>query len=535
MVSLILNNIKDQILQYLFNDNNKEINLFVSNKEVKLNKRWDPILNYPNELFILRRTNISRNIIVKKVIDGLLANINRVIHPILLIIFFYELQDYIKYTEISKENEDDDIVIQLTSKNKKVLKEIRPQINSTFKLYWKLLNDKKIKTFASHYFGNDLVEEIINSLYYKITVEQLINLNTTIIETKKIRFNDLCLSLDISDEVLENNLSKNKYDNFIKNKEILSEKQQEFQNKILIEINENHHLPSIDFLRKTTIYEATSKTIIDYNIKDDNLDLIYSKIMKEISKLIFKNYDEDLGFIFYLITIENMSIGDATFFLNIHNNTTKKNKGLSVKIILDIFKVWEYVDKKNFMKLIKLELDNEVYFIEQNDDFKNSLLSSLGVDRLIFLPRKSDFINCDDLIRFVKMYNKFRVSFFKTIETFLTSDDENNIIIHLLKKLNSKEEFEKFKQPLIDHFLEKIKNDDLILNIEEEFSIELDKYLPILMKSKSKFNKIDINIMKNSFGEKVSNLLEEHYDSSKSEIQNRKLIPKKIINYVSNY
>ena len=128
-----------------------------------------------------------------------------------------------------------------------------------------------------------------------------------------------------------------------------------------------------------------------------------------------------------------------------------------------------------------------------------------------------------------------KVSFFKIIETFLKSDDENNIIVHLLKKINSKEEFEEFKQPLIDHFLEKIKDEDLIINVEEEFNIELDKYLPILMKSKKKDAKIDINVMKNSFGEKISNLLEEHYDSYKSEIQNRKLIPKKVINYVSNY
>jgi len=53
------------------------------------------------------------------------------------------------------------------------------------------------------------------------------------------------------------------------------------------------------------------------------------------------------------------------------------------------------------------------------------------------------------------------------------------------------------------------------------------------MKSKNKFHNIDINIMKNSFGDKVSNLLEEHYDSSKSEIKKRTLIPKEVINYVS--
>ena len=61
---------------------------------------------------------------------------------------------------------------------------------------------------------NDLIEGIINSLYYNVTVEQLINLNQTFIETKKLRYSDLCLSIDISDEVLQKNLCKNKYDNY---------------------------------------------------------------------------------------------------------------------------------------------------------------------------------------------------------------------------------------------------------------------------------------------------------------------------------
>ena len=39
---------------------------------------------------------------------------------------------------------------------------------------------------------------------------------------------------------------------------------------------------------------------------------------------------------------------------------------------------------------------------KEKEDFKNSLLSSLGVDRLIFLPRKSDFVNCEEIIKFVK-------------------------------------------------------------------------------------------------------------------------------------
>ncbi len=529
----LLNLHKNNILKYLF-DTEKESDAFDKNKDVKLGEKWDPILNYPDELHSLKRTKTNKSTIVTRVVDSLLKNVDRAIHPLLLIILNYELRDYIKYNEMSRDDEDEMIQIQLTSKNKKYLKEIRPQINSTFRLYWKLLNDKKIQQFTNYYIDNDLVEAIINSLYYQLTVEQLIKLNQTPIETKKVRFNDLCLSLDVDEELLQKKLSPIKYDKFLKLKNNLNEKQKDFQTKILIEINESHHMPSIDFLRKTSIYETTCKTIIDYNITNDDIEIVYEKILKEISKTIFKNYDEDLGIIFYLTNIENMEIGIATFFLDIYN-ATKKNKGIPMKNILNVFNNWEFVDKNKFMKLIKTELDSEAYFVSKEEDIKYSLLTSLGVDRLIFLPRKDDFVDTEQIINFVKMYNKFREGFFRTIETFLNNDDETNIVVYLLKKLTSREDFERFKEPLINSFLEKILNEDLIVAVEEKYKIELDKWLPILMKSKSKYHNIDTNIMKNSFGNKVANIIEERYDSSKSEIKKRALIPKEVIEFIFNH
>ncbi len=533
MAQDLLNKHKNNILLYLF-DTEKKCDIFEKNKEIELNEKWDSILNYPNELYSLRRSTTTKSNILSRVIDSLLKNINRVMHPILLIIFNYELRDYIKYNEMSRDDDTQPIQIQLTSKNKKYLKEIRPQINSTFKLYWKLINDKKIQQFNNYYLDNDLVEAIINSLYYNITVEQLINLNTTIIETKKVRFNDLCISLDVNENLLKKKILPSKYKNYIKTQEMLNEKQKEFQTKILIEINESHHMPSIDFLRKTSIYETTCKTVIDYNITIDDIEIVYDKILKEISKTIFKNYDEDLGIIFYLSTIENINIEIATFFLDIYN-LNKNNKGIPIKTILKVFNNWEYVDKNKFMKLIKSELDSEDYFVKQNDDIKLSLLSSLGVDRLIFLPRRDDFVNTEEIINFVSMYNKFREGFFKTIESFLSNDDENNIIIFLLKKLTIREEFEKFKIPLINSFLEKILNEDLINAVEEKYKIELDKTLPILMKSTNKYHYIDTNIMKNSLGDKVSNIIDEKFDSAKSEIKKRILIPKEVIEFIFNH
>ena len=150
----LLNTHKMNILNYLFN---KDITNFEENKNIKLGEKWDSVLNYPDELFTLRRTETNKLIILSRIITSLLDKKDRVIHPILLIIFHNELSEHIKYIEMS--NDDDEFDIQLLPKNKKKLKEIKPQINITFKIYWKLINDIKIDNFLIYYKKNDLVKE----------------------------------------------------------------------------------------------------------------------------------------------------------------------------------------------------------------------------------------------------------------------------------------------------------------------------------------------------------------------------------------
>lgn len=529
MLLELLNMYKNNILNYIF-EKDKIIKKFKNNNEITLTKKWDAILNYPNELYTLRRTITTKSVILNRVINNLLDKRYRIIHPILLIIFHDELSEYIKYCEINDDDDDKIIDIQLIPKNKQILKEIKSQINITFKIYWKLINDINIQNILNWYNTNELVQEIIYSLYCKVTVEELIKLNQTYVETKKIRFNDMCLNLDIDDEIYEK-LSPVKYINFQKNQQKLNESQCQYQNKILIEINESHHEPMIDFLRKTSIYQTTGKVIIDYDIAIDDFNDIYTKIMKDISKTIYKNYDEELGIIFYLTIVENIHIKMAQFFLEI-----RKTNGIPIKKILSVFKSWEYIDKNNFIKVIKKELNNNIYFIKKDEcNFKNSLLSQIGIDRLIFLPRSNDFVNSEEILNFVEIYSKFRQGFFNTIESFLNNHEENNIIIYLINKLSMREDFQKFKEPLITALLEKIMTPTIINAVENEFNVKLDKRLPILIKSNNKYHNIELNIMKNTFGDKVANILDENFDTCKSIIEKRIFISKEIINFIFNY
>ena len=95
----LLNLHKHNILTYLFDDNINIIN-FEENKTIKLDEKWVSILNYPEKLYVLRRKNTTKSVIVSLVIESLLNKKDRAINPILIIIFHNELSEYIKYCKI---------------------------------------------------------------------------------------------------------------------------------------------------------------------------------------------------------------------------------------------------------------------------------------------------------------------------------------------------------------------------------------------------------------------------------------------------
>ena len=67
-----LNIHKTNILGYLFNP--KEIELFETGKNIRLNKKWNIILNYPAELHSLKMSTTSRNILITILTELLLTN-----------------------------------------------------------------------------------------------------------------------------------------------------------------------------------------------------------------------------------------------------------------------------------------------------------------------------------------------------------------------------------------------------------------------------------------------------------------------------
>ena len=511
-----LHELKENILNYLL-ESEKNVNDFDNDIKIKLGNKWNNILNYPSSLYTLRNTSITKSQFIDRMIAILKDKTIRVIHPILFIIFYNELTDeHIKYCSINNGK----YIKLLPAESKKTIYNLRDQTIYIFKIYWRLINDDKIKIFNNFYYENNLVENLINSLYYNVKVEDKKDTNDVFIETKKMRFCDLSINLDFNnnDETSDDEIDL----------------EYEFKNQILIEINENHHQPKIDYLRKQIIYLKTGKSLIFYETTTDEkyFDNLYLRILKEISKIIYKNYDKYIGIMFYLYIIENIDLEMSKLFLDIHFY-----KRAAISTILNIFEGWEFINKKKFLKKVIKNLNSPVYFINKDEIFEDSILSSIGITKLLFLPSVGDFNFLTHLVEFAEIYDKFRDGFFKTIESFLNNDEDEELNKDLRKKYVFKEELKQLDELYMYFFLKVMKNylnDDLLEKIKIKFDnkYELDNDLPFFINKKDKYNKFDKTILINKFGEQIKKIIEETYINDSTNIENKCLTPIKIIDYI---
>jgi hypothetical protein len=316
--------------------------------------------------------------------------------------------------------------------------------------------------------------------------------------------------------------------------------EEEYKNYIPIEILENHHEPAVDYVRKQIIYLKTGKISIDYKLIFDGkyFDNLYLQILKEIAKIIYKNHDKIIGFMFYLNVVENIDFKMCKFFLNLH-----LNKKASVKQILLIFEGWDFFDKEKFMEKLKNNLKSPKYFIEENKKIEKSILSSVGVTKLLFLPTVEDFkplsgirdetIISQNLENFAEIYDKFREGFFNTIESFLNNQDETEINKDLRKKYICSEELKQFDVILMYFYLKIMRNKKIIEKVNENFNCELDETLPFLVKTNDKYKKnyYNNNMIIKKYGDQIKEIIDKERFNA-SEISDVHLISKDMLNFI---
>lgn len=429
----IMNNLKtirNNILLDLFNNDETCVNNFINNNQVKLNNSFEFMLEYPNCLykFLVKETNIIElSDEIKKII---VKNEDRCIHPALIIICYDKLEGYIRFTNVYDEY-GNGYFLSIRSIHK-----IRQQTINIFEIYYKLLTEQKLNYFFKTYETNILISEIKKSLYYKLTVEKIVRTFLNLFDAKNYRFSDLTINLNVSKEIYEQHVSEKMKQ---KNLELISKKnlndiQKDYLKQLIVEINEGHHIPLIDNIRKLSIYTTTGKLSIDYSITNMNFMDIFKNILKEISKVIYKYYDETIGVIFYCSVVSNLDVDYAPFFWSLHQNTKITNKGVQINEVVNFLKIFGLSKPKKLLEIILNELeDDEEYFHELNyDNYNSSFLNSLGVDRVLLLPRKNDFPKIKSVI---KIYNEFKTEFFNSMINFFNDDDECSYSLTLSNQL----------------------------------------------------------------------------------------------------
>ena len=222
----------------------------------------------------------------------------------------------------------------------------------------------------------------------------MVRMNLNIYEGCNVRFNDLCLDLKLDDAVYYSHVDKKLIE-----KTILGEKetecteiQSEYKKKVIVEINEGHHVPIIDNLRKLNIYQITGRLSVDYPVAEMNFKTIYKKILKEVGKVLYRYYSTKYGISFYMCCVDNFDVQFVPFFWEIYEKTVlNKNQGITVKEVLSMLKSMG-LNKKPTQERIMEELDQTLSFVDFNiEDFYQSTLSNVGVDQLILLPKKKTF------------------------------------------------------------------------------------------------------------------------------------------------
>jgi len=149
-----LNYVKNQLLEHLFDSNEKLVRKWNKNKPVQVNSKWNFMLSYPYEFNKFRDNQITKQELANIIGELLVKNIDRIIHPGLMVLCWEMLTDYVEpgyfYTN---SGEPEFLTISPGPK----LEKVRYQIRVSWEIYVQLLSDNRIKEWFDTYLSDDLL------------------------------------------------------------------------------------------------------------------------------------------------------------------------------------------------------------------------------------------------------------------------------------------------------------------------------------------------------------------------------------------
>ncbi len=521
-----LNDVKTQLLDYLFESNEKTIKKWNKNKPVITNGKWNFMLSYPYDFNKFRDNEITKSDLANKIIELLVANTSRIIHPGLMILCWEDLADYVRPGYCYTNSGEPDF---LTISSGPKLEKLRYQIRVSWEIYIGLLTDNKIREWFDTYLSDELLCNFKTKLFFNFQIEKMVRMNLNIYESCNVRFNDLCLDLQVDDKVYYSNVDKKLIEaNILDEKEKNStETQIEYRKKIIVEINESHHVPVVDNLRKLNIYQITGRLSVDYPVAEMNFKTVYKKILKEIGKILYKYYSNAHGISFYMCCVDNFDIQYVPHFWEIYEKTVlDKSIGITVEEVLQMLKSLGLTKIPPEEKIME-ELDQTLSFVNFNEEnFYQSTLSNVGVDQLLLLPKKKHFYK---KIELVTQYTNFREKVFNSIIEFFNVNEESTYVFKLCNHINQMTEIsENIIKPVIGIISDKL-TPEAISAIESTYKIKLLKPLPFLMKSPNKFDSVDKQGLSNVVAKPLVEIIQKKFEPGLPTIDFHRFLPSHVV------
>ena len=456
----ILIKYRDILLEYLFNKNEELIEKWNNDKKISLKKeileKFEPLLygdwnrNYYNNklnLNNLKNTKIKPSEIFKMLINEITIKskpYNYNFNPNWFFLFFDKFYHYNLGNNLYLDFEyDDDIKLLKFNNYDKLCKIIRDETLIIIIFHSRFVLNGKITDYLHNMLGIENTSSLFEEIFIKnCLIQKPININ----ESSK-RFVDLAYQI-------------NKKENLI------------------IEINEYHHDPYLDKVRKKEIIfnSEIKNTFINYDVIKYSIETLKDTgdlLVKSLCKILYNDKDNiNKSLQIYLTDIENLESQFVDLYVDV--NLEEKNFNLENlfktffdgnidlnKIIKQHVK-YGNINKKDFKNFnLDTEEEKEIinYLIENKDKL---VITYYGIKNIIMTMKNKDVKNRNNLLKYL---DDVENNYYKMINDIIKNDD-------------------------LEYFYEEINHYKNLTDIQNAIilnKINIDKYFKIINNNK-KYN-----------------------------------------------
>ena len=457
-----LENFRIILLNYLFDEDNDNIKKWNNNEEIKITKKFYPLLqgdwsrlNKWNKSIPIDRLNLDKiknTYITKKELYKLLfdnfpvkvkSNYRFNFNPNLFFLFYDDFYETYKYGEFKDES---DITRGIKFKIE-IEKQLRIEFCKIIELHSRIILNPSIKK----HIATNYEKYFIENCYIQYEIDEL------------NKYIDLCYIIE--------------------------------DKKLLLEINEFSHNELDDKVRSISVLLSSRSRLIHYDIAKyyHTNDYIYENIIIHLCKILYHNNLQAIALKIYLIEIKKMDPSQIDVGVSIRRSEYKLK--LSELFTLPFFEKILDVDKiiKNVCKKGNIIIQEDFSICPTDENYKTLIreknileLTSHGIINFLtsidgkYWSRRKDYI---------KFMNDLENKFYNAMESLLENDDYellNNELIKYKKILK----FIDYDQSI---FHKKAKT----------HYFDVHKTVPFIIKSKNNKDVVEYDLLSKIINEQI--------------------------------